>query len=77
MENKRKWLLYCSYTKDGEEKLVDYTLIAVSRVAAKRRAMNRMIIAGGENRGIDGCHELTKKFLKKEKSFARHEGKAL
>ena len=77
MQNNRKWLLYVSYTVSGEEKLVDYTLTAPSRVEAKQRAMDRMIHAGGENRCIDACHELTPEFLASEKSFREHEGRAL
>ena len=77
MEKKRKWLLYCSYTVNGVEKNVMYTLIAPSRAKAKYRAMNRMVIAGGENRCIDECHELTPAFLAAEKNKAEHEGIAL
>lgn len=77
MAENRKWLLYCSYTVKGEEKLVDYTFTAENRVGAKRIAMDRMILAGGENRQICACHELTKEFLENEASFTGHEGKAL
>lgn len=74
---KRRFLLYCSFTVKGVERLVDYTLTAENRVGAKHRAMDRMILADGENRCIDACHELTPAFLASEASMAGHEGKAL
>lgn len=71
-EKRRKWLLYCSYTVKGVEKNVDYTLISPKRKTAKDRAMDRMIAAGGENRCIDACHEITREFLEKEARMAGH-----
>lgn len=69
---KKSWILYVSYEKDGKEVLTDYQLSAISKADAKNNAMGRMAAAGGKNRHIDEIHLIDEKFKQHEAEMVEH-----